>query len=129
MLLLIGNAIFSKPIFTLIILFAVFTAAPASAQDITLAWDPNEDPDTAGYRVYYGTRSGYYTQVINVGESTICSVPDLSPARTYYFAVTAYDINNIESGFSAELKLDRRHSPPGWLTVLLLNDEEPPPRN
>ena len=62
-----------------------------AAQNITLKWDPNPAPNLAGYRLYYGTSSGVYTQEINVGNMTATLVSNLREGRTYFFAVTAYN--------------------------------------
>jgi hypothetical protein len=62
-----------------------------AAQNITLKWDPNPAPNLAGYRVYYGTSSGVYTQEIDVGNMTATLVSNLKEGRTYFFAVTAYN--------------------------------------
>ena len=76
----------------------------AWAADIRLAWAPNNEPDLAGYKVYYGTTSGTYGPPINVGNVTTCPLTGLDPRYTYYFAVTAYDISNRESNFSDEVR-------------------------
>lgn len=75
----------------------------------TLTWDPpttNADgtplTDLAGYKIYYGTSSGNYTKVIDVGDVTTYKVEGLNPG-TYYFTVTAYDISGNESGYSNEV--------------------------
>ena len=78
-------------------------ASAAHAAAVTLAWDSNEEIDVAGYRVYYGTKSGRYTAMISVGNKTSCTVTNLEPGRTYYFAATAYDYSGNESGFSQEI--------------------------
>jgi hypothetical protein len=62
-----------------------------AAQNITLKWDPNPAPNLAGYRLYYGTNSGVYTQEIDVGNMTATLVSNLKEGRTYFFAVTAYN--------------------------------------
>jgi hypothetical protein len=76
--------------------------ASAFAADVTLAWDANSETDLAGYKVYYGTSSGNYPNVINVGKVTTYTVASLGPG-TYFFAVTAYNSSNAESGFSNEV--------------------------
>jgi hypothetical protein len=62
-----------------------------AAQNVTLKWDPNPASNLAGYRLYYGTSSGVYTQEINVGNTTATLVSNLTEGRTYFFAVTAYN--------------------------------------
>ena len=88
---------------------AGFSAAPppftltTDGTMVTLAWNPNSEIDLAGYRVYYGNSSRTYGAMIDVGNRTTFQVPSLSPGVTYYFAVTAYNTTNMESGFSNEV--------------------------
>ncbi len=58
--------------------------------------------DLAGYKIYYGTSSGNYTTILNVGNVTTYTISNLTPG-TYYFAVTAYDTQNLESTYSNEV--------------------------
>jgi len=74
--------------------------------DLTLAWDPNTEPDIDGYKVYWGTSSGNYAYVVDIGLQTTCTVSNLVAGTTYYLAVTAYDSNGNESGFSQELRVN-----------------------
>src|SRR3972149_7046251 len=82
----------------------------ANAGEAILTWDPpttNTDgtPLTAlaGYKIHYGTTSGNYTTVIDVGNVTTYTVTNLTNNVTYYFATTAYDSSGNESGFSNEV--------------------------
>ena len=74
-----------------------------TASALTLAWDPNTEPDLAGYKVYYGTQPGIYGSVLDVGNVTQYTVTGLEPETRYYFSLTAYDTSRNESGFSAEV--------------------------
>jgi Fibronectin type III domain len=69
-----------------------------------LTWSPSPSDDVAGYQVYYGTASGVYTTVIDVGPTTSASVGGLRKGRTYWFAVTAYDTSDNESEYSNEVQ-------------------------
>jgi hypothetical protein len=69
----------------------------------TLEWNPNSEPELAGYRLYYGTASGYYEFSIDAGNRTTCTVTGLDPDLTYYFAATAYDAEGVESEYSNEV--------------------------
>jgi hypothetical protein len=71
-------------------------------KQVTLKWLPNTEPDLGGYRVYCGTTSKTYTINISVAKLLTATVPNLQ-SGTYYCAVTAYDSNNNESGFSQEV--------------------------
>lgn len=74
-----------------------------AASSVTLAWDPNPESDIAGYRVHYGTMSGNYTQMLDVGNNTTATVSNLSSASTYFFVVTAYNTSGLESLPSSEI--------------------------
>lgn len=68
-----------------------------------LGWDPNREPDIAGYRVYYGTAPGAYGPPIDVGNQTTHRLDGLVSGARYYIAVTAYDTSGLESTFSNEV--------------------------
>jgi len=75
----------------------------AHAAQVTLAWNANTDPDLQAYKVYSGTASRTYSCNSNVGNSTNCTISDLTAGTTYYFAVTALDTAGNESGYSSEV--------------------------
>jgi uncharacterized repeat protein (TIGR02543 family) len=81
---------------------SVLSAVDSSAQ-IKLAWDPNTEPDLAGYRVYYGTASGIYGTSVDVGNVTAYTLNGLAQGVTYYLTVIAYDTARNESGYSNEV--------------------------
>jgi Fibronectin type III domain len=97
-----------------LVLVSLFVCSLAKAASGTsLEWNPNTDPSIAGYNVYYGNASRSYTNVMNVGSSTNAVVGGLVEGQTYYFAVTAYTFDGIESDFSAEFV----YVVPGFLTM------------
>jgi hypothetical protein len=90
------------------------------AGDVTLAWSPNSESNLAGYKLYYDGDSDsemYRGTGANEGESPIIiGLEDLadadSPVYTltglavgefYYFALTAFNTDGLESDFSDEL--------------------------
>ncbi|MDQ2659413.1 MAG: fibronectin type III domain-containing protein, partial [Verrucomicrobiota bacterium] len=79
------------------------TASSSWADSVTLAWNPNPEPDIAGYHVLYGTTSGQLTQVVDEGAATIAIVSTLLPGTQYFFAVTAYNTAAMESSPSSEI--------------------------
>jgi len=87
----------------ILLLCTCFTPSAGHAAEVNLAWDPNMEPDLAGYRVYYGVGSRNYDRVIDVGKSTSCVVTGLEQGRTYYFSATAVNAASIESDFSNEV--------------------------
>ena len=64
----------------------------ADAGTLRLAWQASpSSPDIDGYRVYYGTSSGNYTQHIDVlGTGTLATVASAPAGSTYYYAVVAF---------------------------------------
>lgn len=77
----------------------------AVAEKALLAWDASPEADLAGYRIHYGTESGVYTTTMDVGNHTEATIPNLNVNTTYFFAVTAYDITELESEPSDEVTL------------------------
>jgi len=70
---------------------------------INLAWDPNTEPDAAGYKVHYGTSSRTYGPGIDVGKVTTFPLTGLIKERRYFIAVKAYNTSRHESDFSNEV--------------------------
>ena len=90
-------------------------ATPALAlQNATLAWDPNSEPDLAGYRLYYGTAPGVYDQVLEVTGASSVSAPNLNECTTYYFVVTAVNSAGMESAPSTEVTYQAPDSFAAW---------------
>jgi hypothetical protein len=75
--------------------------APTNAT-ARVTWSANSEADLVGYKLYIGTRSGVYTQTIDVGNVTSYAIT-LPKGVTYFFALTAYDRSGNESGRSSEL--------------------------
>jgi fibronectin type 3 domain-containing protein len=73
----------------------------ATISYVTLAWDPNPEQNIGGYNVYYGRASGSYFRLVTVTETT--ARIGVRGNKTYYFAVTAFDTNGLESDLSAEV--------------------------
>ncbi len=71
--------------------------------EVTLEWDPNSEPDLAGYKLYYGSAGGDYSYSIDVGNQTTYTLTGLQPGATYYAAATAYNLSGLESDYSNEI--------------------------
>src|SRR5712691_187064 len=80
----------------------ILVAGSAESASVTLAWDANSEPDLAGYVVHYGTASGVYGSVVDVGNGTTYAVSGLTPGQQYFFAVDAYNTGGMHSALSAE---------------------------
>ncbi len=71
--------------------------AQGNTASLSISWNRNTESDLAGYKVYYGTRSGTFSTVIDVHNVTSCQIPNVQNGVTYYVAVSAYDIAGNES--------------------------------
>ena len=69
---------------------------------VMVEWQPNSD-NVSGYRIYYGKLSRFYRYAIDVGNTTEYNIPTMPDSGLYYFSVTAYDYNDIESIYSEEV--------------------------
>jgi hypothetical protein len=76
----------------------------STAGQATLSWDPNIDPEVAGYNVYWGIESGQYSESVDVGNQTNYTIYTLAEGQTYYFSVTAYDNIGFESDYANEVQ-------------------------
>jgi hypothetical protein len=89
----------------LLLLLAILSllVPAAHAGQVTVAWDPNPEPEVAGYKIYYGTTAGNYTSSLDAGSATSILISGLQDGATYFFSAVAYDASNNESGFSNEI--------------------------
>jgi hypothetical protein len=117
-LLLVGLAVF----------WACFSAS--AGQSVTLGWDANEaEPGVlGGYRLYYGTASRQYTLSNWVDASqTTSRVSNLIEGVTYYFAVTAVTVDDLESDYSAEITYQVPSASPPAVGFTDVDFAAPPP--
>lgn len=94
----------------LLLLLLLVMAMVSPAWAVTLTWDANGEPDLAGYKVYYDVNTGapYSGKVtMPLADLSDADNPEFSITLPegvfYYFVVTAYDTENLESGFSNEV--------------------------
>jgi hypothetical protein len=80
----------------------IFGRAALAQQSVTLTWSPSTNATVAGYKIYYGTASGNYTNTVDVGNVTSATISGLANSTKYYFAATTYDSTGDESAFSNE---------------------------
>lgn len=76
----------------------------------SLSWLPptqNTDGSSltnlAGYKIYYGTSQGVYPNIITLNNVGLAAyvVENLSNGSTYYFVITAFNSDGVESVYSA----------------------------
>jgi len=86
------------------------SSSPNSAKLSWVAPSAREDnsvlilSEIAGFRIYYGTSSGDYSNTIDIDDHTATqAVMAGIPAGTYFVAVTTVDVDGRESLYSAEV--------------------------
>jgi Fibronectin type III domain len=96
--------------FSLLLIFILFTwSGICQAQSsIQIAWDPNPEPDIAGYYVYLGDKATDLTIHKIIRGSTTGTLTGLLPSTTYYVAVQAFNSAGLESGFSTVIPFTTR---------------------
>jgi hypothetical protein len=70
---------------------------------IDIWWKMNEEPNIAGYKVYFGTKSQNYDKIFDAGLVNHYVVTALENNKEYYLCVTAYDKDGNESLKSMEV--------------------------
>jgi len=110
-------------IITSMIIFLLVAGIAGADNSVTFRWDANTEPDLAGYRLYQTTSEGVYTYgegnqvaVISAGVETVTleTVPD----GTFFWVLTAYDLQGNESGPSNEVSATLDSVAPGAPTIL-----------
>ena len=92
--------------FALSMLF--FSSQYAHSADITFEWNPNTEPDLAGYRIFCRQegQSYDYNDPAWEGIETTCTIYNLDDKTTYYFVARAFDTFGNESADSDEVWYD-----------------------
>lgn len=70
---------------------------------VVLSWSPNTEEDLAGYIVLRGETSGAYDYQEDVGNITEAIVGGLTPGKTYFFSVLAYNLSGQRSDPAKEV--------------------------
>ena len=77
-----------------------------ATRGVVLAWDAPTGTNTiAAYHVFYGTKSGVYTNSVTAYDPSGLVIQNLQGDTTYYFAVMAIDTDGNSSALSAEASL------------------------
>lgn len=80
--------------------------------NVTVTWDKSIDPSVTGYKVYYGTNAGVWPFTVNSGTNIVCTVSNLVANTIYFFVVTAYNAQAVESLPSNEVGYKPFNMPP-----------------
>ncbi len=70
-------------------------ASPASAATVTVAWDPNPEPNVTNYNVFVSTQPGVFVNGGPVGNRTDWTFTGLQDNVQYYFAVQAQSASGL----------------------------------
>jgi hypothetical protein len=96
----------------LLLVFAVFLSSPSYAVNVTFGWDPNDEPDLEGYKVYrnIGSPGPPYKYRTTLQENKLAdplnpmvTLTGLKEDTKYYVALTAYDNDGNESSYSDDV--------------------------
>ena len=108
-----------KKLIIMIFCLLISVGVAFAGTTVTLQWSPNSEPDLAGYRMWRGTTpGGPYTQIgddIACGPNVeiCCTYEDENLADgTYYWVVTAFDTDALESVYSNEVSAVLNSDPP-----------------
>ena len=75
-------------------------AAPVTRADGT----PLSLADIYGYRIYFGTSAGNYTESVEIADGTALSTTVTNiPVGTYHVVMSTYDIDGRESDYSSSV--------------------------
>lgn len=106
---------FLAQVFACLLLPAILVAG-----EVTLAWDPNAESNLAGYKLYYdgdtdtemyqgtGADAGdspvvIYLENLTDPDSPVFTLTGLTDGQYYYFVLTAFDTDGMESDYSDEV--------------------------
>jgi len=64
-------------------------AADAAAPAVSLTWMPNPEANLAGYKLHFGSSSGNYSTVLDVGAVLKAPLPPMILGQTYYVTLSA----------------------------------------
>ena len=118
-----------KKLIVILIAFLLCLSVGVAIADppATMVWDPNSEPDLAGYRIYFTLEPGVYVFGGSGSQNFLVDIPcppnDVSgciynkPNLTgpgYFFVATAYDTDGFESLPSNEIN----SLPPGQVKNL-----------
>lgn len=91
------------PLAFLVLAYGALTLPTVGQVPVTLAWNANPEGDIAGYRIHIGLSSGNYSSIQDAGNATSLVVSGLAPSTTYYCALLAYNVDDLESALSQEI--------------------------
>ena len=85
------------------LIILIFFPVLCYSASVTLSWQKSDDLSISGYNIYYSTDSRSYGIPVFVGKVNSYVLDGLDEGTKYYFAITAVDSAENESGFSTEV--------------------------
>ena len=83
---------------SLALLLVAFVPLPAVAANVTVAWDPNSEPNLAGYILYHKEQaSAQYLDSVVVGDTTSYTMSGLEAGNTYDFVRSEEHTSELQS--------------------------------
>ncbi len=82
----------------------VICTSGTCTKTIRITWNPNPEPDIAGYYLYHGTQPGVYPDKIWVGNVTTYDF-ETADLTDHFFAISAVNSAEHESGQSEEIPI------------------------
>ena len=86
-----------------------FNVSLTYASSVTLSWNRNQEPDIAGYQIFWGLESGRYSNRVTISDTATqplkrsYTISGLQEGKTYYFALKAIDRAGQIGPFSSEI--------------------------
>ena len=109
----LNNYQFNYSFYFLFILIALsfpffFIPDVSAATQASLRWEPNTEPDLAGYRIFHREQNQSYDYAYPSweGTDTYCTIYYLDESKTYFFVARAFDSEGYESENSIEAYLE-----------------------
>ncbi|HKQ37726.1 MAG TPA: hypothetical protein VJ063_06580, partial [Verrucomicrobiae bacterium] len=97
-----------------LLLLAGLTGGAQASTSVGFKWKANTEPALVGYKLYYGTAPGTYSSHVTLGKVTSYQMTNLVVGTSYYFALSAFDTNDLESALTPELQFP---SPPALAAI------------
>lgn len=84
---------------------------------VMFSWDKvvGTTPQVIGYKVHWGTESGFYTTTVDVGDVCKVIINGFMDGQRYYAAITSYASGGAESDYSTELEVYSKLSEEVWV--------------
>ncbi|MDB6021300.1 MAG: Fibronectin, type domain protein [Pedosphaera sp.] len=94
--------------FVYLCLVAIWISCCAAARGqtaATLGWTAPPDASVTGFYLYYGNASQMLSTKVDVGTNTMFTITGLTLGTNYFFAVSSYGADGLESALSTEVQL------------------------